>query len=63
MPRQTYEYYDTWLKRRDMYDAQQVQAGGHPALWIVQELIDRVEEGLVAKDELSRLKYPDTTGM
>ena len=63
MPKHDYAYYDTWLKRRDMYDAQQVQLGGNPTLWIVQELIDRVEEGLVAKDELSRLKYPDTTGM
>ena len=62
MPKRNYVYYDEWLRRRDMYDAARVQQGGEPALWVVQELIDRVDEGLIAKDALSRLQHPDMTG-
>lgn len=62
MPKHNYKYYDTWLRRRDMYDAIKVQQGGEPALWVVQELIDRVDEGAQAKDMLSRLQHPDMTG-
>ena len=62
MPKHDYAYYDLWLRKRDMYDAEQVQKGGNQALWIVQELIDRVDEGLIAKDALSRLQHPDMTG-
>ena len=62
MPKHDYAYYDLWLRKRDMYDADQVQKGGNQTLWVVQELIDRVDEGVRAKDELSRLKNPDMTG-
>ena len=62
MPKRDYAYYDLWLRKRDMYDADQVQKCGNQTLWVVQELIDRVDEGVRAKDELSRLKNPDMTG-